>query len=677
MRSRLGLRLRDERGAVTLTIALAFPFFLAFLAMVLTAGDWWVHQRHLQTQADAAALAAAQDFQPSCTSLQSHMESVVADWGGTRNTQVEDTQANVHFLVNSPTYYGQSAADDTPASDPCTSQMVDVKATEDGLVGPISVGFIPKINAHARVQFFKAQSVNGALPIAVPEPAPKSVRAYFIDESNGSTIGSAALTANGLDAKGNQIWDNSGAPFNLSPTTSQDKIGMRIALGGASSTTCGDPLVDCYDGATGSSLQFIHGYSGLGNAAQPNKPIIRGVTLSSTSCDDPYFSAMTSTCNVSVQANVDFGTAGNPTNTDKGSPPGVGAYLRVNSPTLSSPVLLSYSSSTGTWSSPESIPVPAGGGTVPITIDWAETVGKINGSSGQLTCSLPSNGDAFKNNGGNANLCQGTFGVVQRSFSGNSTLSGPITMVQTWRNGVAGAGNSLRECDSGNSSCPPGYPLVVKVTTQASLAVAHSASDPLVTLRTGDQNQTQALDCDPAYSNLKDEVVAGCSPYYARNTGTACPDSKTTLWGSAQPWTCVAVSTGTATNQIASGLNQRILGDAQATTCTAPNRYASEFANGWDRNDPRIVSLLLTPYGSFSGTGSTTVPVIDFATFYITGWAGQGAGFNNPCSATDDPPGGKGNIVGHFISYADLSGTPGTGACDPNALTPCLGVMTR
>jgi hypothetical protein len=87
--------------------------------------------------------------------------------------------------------------------------------------------------------------------------------------------------------------------------------------------------------------------------------------------------------------------------------------------------------------------------------------------------------------------------------------------------------------------------------------------------------------------------------------------------------------------------------------------------------------VLLVPFGVFSGTGSGTVPVLDFATFYVTGWAGQGAGFNNPCSATDDNPNGKGNIVGHFISYTDLQGTPSGSSCDPAALTPCLGVLTR
>jgi hypothetical protein len=673
MRPRVREQLRDESGAVTLTIALAFPFFLAFLAMVLTAGDWWVHSRHLQTQADAAALAAAQDYQPRCTALQTHMETVVADWGGTRNAQVEGTQANVHFVVNKPTYYNQTTADDTPNADPCTSQMVDVKATEDGLVGPIDVGFIPKINAHARVQFSQAESLAGMLPIAVPEPAPRHVKAYFIDESTGDTIGSANLTAAGLDSGGNQIWTNSASPVDLSPSTSQDQIGMRVALSGQTSTTCGDPLVDCYDSSTGSALGYIHGYSGLGTGAQPGKPIVRGVSLTSTSCGDPYFSVLASTCSVAVHANISFGTAGDPTNLPTGTPPGVRAAVRATAPGLNNPVTLTYSGgANGTWDSPESIPVPAGGGKVPITLEWAEQAGNVTGLG---TCTAPNN-DPFKT-GNNGNPCQGSFGVVQRAFSGNSTLSGPITAVQILQSAGTGA-NSLRTCDAANTSCP--YKVVASVTTQASLAVAQTVSSPIVTLRTGDQNQTQALDCDPNQSNLKDEIVAGCAPTYKRNAGTACPGSKTALWATAQPWTCVAISTGTATNQIASGLNERILGNAQASTCTKPNRYASEFANGWDRSDPRIISLLLVPFASFNGTGSNTVPVIDFATFYVTGWEGQGGGFNNPCAAptgADDPAGGKGNIVGHFISYADLGGTPSTSPCDPTALTPCTGVLTR
>src|SRR5205085_7895288 len=134
---------------------------------------------------------------------------------------------------------------------------------------------------------------NGALPIAVPEPAPRHVRAYFIDESNGNTIGSSDLTAGGLDANGNQLWDNSANPTQLSPTTTQDQVGVRVALSGATSTTCGDPLVTCYPSDTTSTLNYVHGYSGAtpsSAAAQPNKRMVRAVTLSSTSCNDASIS---------------------------------------------------------------------------------------------------------------------------------------------------------------------------------------------------------------------------------------------------------------------------------------------------------------------------------------------------------------------------------------------------
>ena len=91
--------------------------------------------------------------------------------------------------------------------------------------------------------------------------------------------------------------------------------------------------------------------------------------------------------------------------------------------------------------------------------------------------------------------------------------------------------------------------------------------------------------------------------------------------------------------------------------------------------------MFLTPFGSFDGSGSTTVPVTDFATFYVTGWTGQGQGFNNPCQGNGDDPvpnNDPGVIVGHFIKYIQATGTgSGTTPCDPNAFGSCVAVMTR
>jgi hypothetical protein len=136
----------------------------------------------------------------------------------------------------------------------------------------------------------------------------------------------------------------------------------------------------------------------------------------------------------------------------------------------------------------------------------------------------------------------------------------------------------------------------------------------------------------------------------------------------------VAVSTGASVGQISDGFNLAILGDDKATTCTHPNLYATNFG-AWDPADPRIVQLLLTPFGSFSGTGNGTVPVTGFATFYVTGWKGNAD--KNPCQGAGDDDAPKGGVVGHFIKYVQTSGTPSPSACDDQALSTCLAVLTR
>jgi hypothetical protein len=144
----------------------------------------------------------------------------------------------------------------------------------------------------------------------------------------------------------------------------------------------------------------------------------------------------------------------------------------------------------------------------------------------------------------------------------------------------------------------------------------------------------------------------------------------------------VPLQTGTQRNQVAAGMNQRILGDPQATTCPP------EVQNNWSSfpniplGDPRIVQVFLTPFGSFEGSGNDAVPVTGFATFYVTGWKGQGAGFANPCEAFgDDPvPGGEGGyLVGHFIKYVQTlnNGSSGSEPCDFGGFGSCVAVLTE
>ena len=84
--------------------------------------------------------------------------------------------------------------------------------------------------------------------------------------------------------------------------------------------------------------------------------------------------------------------------------------------------------------------------------------------------------------------------------------------------------------------------------------------------------------------------------------------------------------------------------------------------------------------GAFGGSGSTTVPVMRFASFYITGWTGQGGGFANPCLGNgDELPTNPAEIVGRFINYVDLPSDGGESEelCDFTALDPCVAVMVE
>jgi hypothetical protein len=95
----------------------------------------------------------------------------------------------------------------------------------------------------------------------------------------------------------------------------------------------------------------------------------------------------------------------------------------------------------------------------------------------------------------------------------------------------------------------------------------------------------------------------------------------------------------------------------------------------------RIIHVFITPFGAFAGTGNDeTVPVVGFATFYVTGWTGQGAGFDNPCQGLGDDPvpnNDPGTIVGHFIGYiANVNSGSNGQPCEEDSLTPCVAVMT-
>jgi hypothetical protein len=658
--------LAPDRGAVLVMAALWMPVLLLFGTFVVDVSNWFVHKRHLQMQADAAALAGAQEFHyPGCSN--SAVNARVAGYGGDLyNAQVGGTSSNVFRLVNSKTYHGQPTStapditpDDTVEKDPCEAAMVDVKMTEAGLpwflkpVGGLLTSVVPQvayINAHSRVSVNQLDDSVGGLPIGVPDPTPKSARALFVNESTGAVIASTPLTAVGTSG-GIKSFDNASAPLPVKFDTGADDVGVVIALSGTVSTTCGDSLVNCYDAGASlinampsKGIVHLRGWSAAGTATQPNNPIARQVELVNGSCSDPYFSSSSSSCTIGVRAVVDFGTGVNNPVT------AVGAKLTTTVNGTTYP--LTYAS--GEWRSATTIPIASGAGPVNVTLGWEEQIGTVGGNACTTT-------------GGNK--CKGSFNTVQRTFSAVDARSGSIKVAQVLESGLP-VGGSFEKCSPVQTNCT--HNLVVQIGINNVLQNATGVNDPEVSLRVaGSGSQTQSLDCDPnANSSLKDQLALGCQPTYERNTGQACPN---TMKGLPQPWKCVDIRTGQAVNQVGAGMNQRILGTDKPTSCTSPNHW-SDFPN-LSPSDPRIVSVFLTPFGTFQGSGNGTVPVQEFATFYVTGWAGSGNGFSNPCP---DPVPASGYIVGHFIKYVKGIGSgSGSQACDPNSFGACVAVMTR
>jgi hypothetical protein len=673
-----------EQGGVLVMVAVFLPVLLLFVAFVIDIGNWFTHKRHLQVQADAAAFAGAVEFGASfgteaCDGAD--IESAARFYSGEADTgynqQLGGTSTDdVHFVLNSREYFENSTAPDETVVEgsPCDARMVDVKMTETDLplflqIADRLFADVDYVNTHARVEIFQRRFFSDGLPFAVPDANPQVGRAYFVDETRAPddpefVLGSRELTRNGTQ-NGLAFWDNETDPFPLTMNTS--KVGVRVAFGGGTSTTCGDPLVECYDlEDPGLGLLHVRGYSAEGSGAQPDPPLARSVYLYPGSCADPYFFDTNTQCTVGVTAEVDFG----PCTAEGGLPP-VGAKLTANLVGSNTDHVLApdpdapcpAGSSTSIWETTEPLPIDDGAGPVEFELKWEETQGSI----GSAVCKAQGN-----------NPCKGSFGVVQRTYSAIGDRSGPVRFAQLWEGGSAWA-NSFERCSAVQSSCT--YDVVARIGVDHNLEeAAQNEDDPVVTLRLGAGQGNQTLDCDPAIPNLEQEIAQGCGPAYAVNQGTECPFTQIQQWflDTPQPWECVAVQPGVEVGNLRKGMNERVHFEQNPNECVSPNHW-SDFPD-LPLDDPRIVSLFITPFGIFEGgTGNFTVPVTDFATFYVTGW--DNSDHICPGDATyeaDDPAPSKA-MVGHFIKYVDALNDGGAGGelCDPDVLTPCVAVLTR
>jgi hypothetical protein len=636
MLGRIRGRAAEERGAVVAIVALFAPVLILFCSFMIDAGNNWWHQRHLQVQADAAALAAAQDMWPCSPSLSADAQQYGGITGSpVYNTQVGGTGANVHQLINSPTYYNQTDPVDSSVvtGSPCTAMMTDVKMTETGLPWYFRVFQTPFINAHARVELRQLSVSSGQVPISVNDVRFASGEVYFINKTTGA-VQSEPLADQGL-SNGLEQWASPAYQLTV-PSAADSDVAVRVAFSGAANLTgnmtsdCALPGVLCYDAtASGAQLLDVHGYSTTTIVGSPSSPINRGVTMTPGTCGDQYFTVSTTSCTDGVKAVLDLGP--NPKLT------GGGAGLVT-------------------------VSVVGASGNMSCTYDATSKLTTCTGTTGSLA---PGSGRNQVNVA--VAVTKGattTLNDVQSTYAGADANSGPIQALSLYADGVS---------DSSSLAQGSQHSVVVQVGITPSISVASPGDPPIVMRFSGVGSQNQSVSCTPVsvpqnFDNWGGALATGCQGPYQINQALTCPDTIT-------PVDCVPPATGNQQNKVAKALNYRILGSTKPTVCTAPNNWPTvKFG------DPRIVTTFVTPYGSFGGSGgSTTFPIQYFAAFYITGWADNGNGYNNPCQGNGDDTAAGGTMVGHFIHYVQIlnNGSSGTSPCVLNSLNECVAVLTR
>ena len=153
-----------------MTVAIVLPTLIILAVFAVDIANWYYHKRHLQTQADAGALAAAHEIKFSGTGACSSTgyDTTARNYGQQQyNAQIGGTpSANIHIGLGQATWFGHTDATVVPG-DPCVSSMIDVKTAETDLPFLFGVDLVPHIRAHARVEFKKETTASKKSPIAV------------------------------------------------------------------------------------------------------------------------------------------------------------------------------------------------------------------------------------------------------------------------------------------------------------------------------------------------------------------------------------------------------------------------------------------------------------------------------------------------------------------------------
>ena len=621
-------KLAAEDGGVIVLFGLLVPIFLLLGAMSIDVGNWYLHKRHLQTQVDAAALAGGgvfgECFKPAAADPNGAIFDEATRYNGDDgavsiyNNQVGGSRKGTVSVWYQNTTFpagGTTDPDSYIAAPPCDNFVLDVKGSEQNLPYIFfgAAKLVPRLNAHARVQLNKVSIAKGSMPLAVPDINPRYATATFVNESGAVVAGPVSLSGPTPSGELN-AWTGT-ANVNV---PANGRIGVRIGLGQVAGTcdaanrTGGTGYV-CYDYSQFSTgLVNVAGFSSGGTPLAPDRRAFEVWPF--TACSgSPFFS------DESLDPNAPTCPAGVQATLNFGSGVVDPTKVRTFTATVTGAGFnrtASFTFSGGVWSTGYAFDVPRDNGPYDIAISWQYTGGT-----------------------------RATYTIHQFHSGGDD--SGPVKVVRLGATGGVGAPYAL----------PAGsHTLTVNVAVAGTLKLSTNA----VLLRLTGGSRTSAVACDgPGADLFREAIVNGCKTPYQMNSAGYCPDPVPPPG----PATCIPTQTGDMAGPTLQGLDTRF------ASCP-PYLYPD-----YEDDDPRIVKLLVTDFSALGGSGTTEVPVMNIATFYIAGWTGS------RCSNPPPPVAIRSStraLWGHFIKYAGSDPTSvGTEKCVADAITPCVAVMTR
>lgn len=708
-----------DGGSILIAAAITLAAFALLGGSLLEVGHWFGQRRALQARTDGAALSAGEALN-ACFNIPSqfaneavadkYIESWAQDYGGfTPSTSITaQTGAPYNSSSGQGASYMSFQSDAYPsAATPQPSQNLGPECFADGNpanTGPSNVNlsedvkmtqaaippffsFSPFANVHgwARVQLQAVKSLKPTLPLAVPDVNPKHVAVTFVDNTTGNALPSAdcASASGQSNYLGGCVFSLSGptssASLNdwagqasITPPAADTNIGVRVSIGATQGSCAGINTVSssttsytCYDYSnTGqASTRGVIDLRSYSTATVAGTPILRSVTPGSCS-GTPYFSQYQATagaCTTGVSAVVDFPSGA--TNRAVKYQIAQGNCNQISG---------QMTQSGTTWTSSTTTSLPVGGGAYDVCLAWSYTDSggtKRNGSfnGGQAVQQIYAGSD-----GSDPTIPGGPImaAMVDTGMSpGYSLPTGSATTVAVTI-GLTGGVHVNPKC---SSTTPPGN----------SGGSYVCASDPTILLRTksatSNSSLTYTIDCGTVPGHTGGQTYQqfryGCANSFSFNTPDICPDP-----ANPSPPDCAPVQTGVQTGQVRQALND-LLVNSQPNGVCAPDHYPDTTVE----NDPRIVLLVDTDFSSFTGAGgssSSNVPVVTFATFYITGWAGADTSCTSGPNPINQPPpanGGStdGNIWGHFINYATGGGVPSGLKCNVASFAPCVPALVR